>query len=52
MLKMVDQVNTENASEVGTIHEEARVLRLCPNGRYVLTGGSKGDVCIWHVFRR
>ena len=52
VLKMVDQVNIENASEVGTIHEEARVLRLCPNGRYVLTGGSKGDVCIWHVFRR
>ena len=52
VVRMVDQVNTENTSEVQTVHEEARVMRVCPNGRYVLTGGTKGDICLWAIKRR
>jgi WD40 repeat protein len=49
---MVDFVNPENTSEVQTIHEEVTVLKMCPNGRYVITGGHKGDVCLWNIKRR
>jgi WD40 repeat protein len=52
VLKMIDFVNTENTSEILTIHSEAQVIKICPNGRYVLTGGSNGDICIWQVKRR
>lgn len=52
LLKMIDFVNVENTSEIMTIHEEAKVLKMCPNGRYILTGGSSGDVCIWNIKRR
>lgn len=46
---MIDLVNEENTTEVSTIHEEVRMMKLCPNGKYVMTGGSKGDVCIWNL---
>lgn len=49
---MIDFINTENTSEIATIHEEVKVMRVCPNGRYVLTGGTKGDICIWAIKRR
>jgi hypothetical protein len=40
VLKMIDSVNIENTSEIRTTHEEVKVMKICPNGRYVLTGGS------------
>lgn len=46
---MIDMVNSENSSEIQTIHEESKIMKICPNGRYILTGGSKGDICIWNV---
>lgn len=49
---MIDFVNTENTSEIATIHDEAKVMKICPNGRYILTGGSKGDICIWQIKKR
>jgi WD40 repeat protein len=52
VLKMIDMVNSENTSEIMTTHEQAASMKICPNGRYVLTGGSKGDICIWRVQKR
>jgi len=46
-LKMIDLVNEENNSQILTIHEAVKVFKICPNGRYILTGGDKGDICIW-----
>jgi len=48
-MKMIDLVNEENTSEIKTIHEESKLLKVCPNGRYILTGGDKGDICIWSI---
>jgi WD40 repeat protein len=52
VLKMVDMVNLDNTSQIETIHEEVAVMKMCPNGRYVITGGNKGDVCVWNIKRR
>jgi WD40 repeat protein len=51
VIKMIDSVNEENTSSILTIHEEAKTLTVCPNGKYLITGGSKGDICIWAVNR-
>ena len=48
----IDQVNEENRSEILTTHEEARSMKLCPNGRYVVSGGSRGDIAVWSVKKR
>lgn len=24
-------------------------MKLCPNGKYVITGGNHGDVCMWEI---
>ena len=46
---MVDLVNEENTTDTMTIHEEVKMMKLCPNGKYVMTGGSKGDICLWNL---
>lgn len=46
---MIDLVNEQNSSEIQTIHEEARIMRVCPNGRYVITAGAQGDIAIWNI---
>ena len=51
-LVTVDAVNDENRSARETTHEEAKAMKICPNGRYVLTGGSRGDVAIWSLKKR
>ena len=48
-IKMIDVINEENTCEIKTIHEEAKILKICPNGRYLFTGGDKGDICIWNI---
>lgn len=48
-LKMMDTINPVNTTEIKTIHEEAKIMRVCPNGKYILTGGNKGDIAIWNV---
>lgn len=52
VLKMIDMVNSENTSEIRTTHEQASCMKICPNGRYVLTGGARGDVCLWSINKR
>ena len=50
-IKMIDFVNESNFARVVTIHDEVANLKVCPNGRYLLTCGHKGDVIIWSVRR-
>jgi len=48
---MVDFVNEGNRNEVHTMHESVRTLKVCPNGRYLLTAGERGDIAIWGITR-
>ena len=50
-VKMVDFVNEANYTKMETIHDEVKAMKVCPNGRYVITSGDKGDVIIWSVRR-
>ena len=48
---MIDFVNEKNFSSLKTIHDCVKSLKVCPNGRYVLTAGDKGDVIVYSVRR-
>jgi hypothetical protein len=48
---MIDFVNESNTTEVATLHDRVRSLKVCPNGRYLITAGEKGDIAIWGVKR-
>jgi hypothetical protein len=50
-LQQLDFVNESNTVVVKTMHERARNLKVCPNGRYLLTAGNRGDIAIWSVTR-
>ena len=52
VVKMIDMVNTENTSEIMTTHEEVKIMKVCYNGTYILTGGSRGDICLWNIKKR
>jgi WD40 repeat protein len=52
VVKLIDTVNPENTSEILTTHEEVKLMRVCYNGRYILTGGSRGDICLWSIKKR
>jgi len=48
---MVDFVNESNTTQIKTMHESVKSLKVCPNGRYLLTAGARGDIAIWSVTR-
>jgi len=48
---MIDFVNESNTTEVKTLHERVRSLKVCPNGRYLITAGERGDIAVWGVKR-
>ena len=48
---MIDFVNEKNFTSLKTIHDSVKLLKVCPNGRYVLTAGDKGDIIIYSVKR-
>ncbi len=48
-IKLIDTVNDENSCEVRTIHDEVCEMRICPNGKYLITGGNKGDVALYSL---
>lgn len=50
-IMMIDFVNDSNRNEVHTMHEQVKTLKVCPNGRYLLTAGIKGDIAVWSVRR-
>lgn len=49
---MVDFVNESNTTSVMTMHQGVKTLKVCPNGRYLLTAGSRGDIAVWNVIRQ
>lgn len=50
-LVMIDFVNEANFTKIDSIHDELKDLKVCPNGRYVLTAGDKGDIIVYSVRR-
>ena len=50
-LRMIDFVNEANQTEIKTIHDCLKSMKVCPNGRYVLTGGDKGDLILYSIRR-
>lgn len=48
-IKLIDFMNEANTSTVETMHEELTTMKVCPNGRYVLTAGNHGDVSLWSI---
>ncbi len=48
---MIDFVNESNTTSIVTMHEQVKTIKVCPNGRYLLTAGTKGDIAIWAVKR-
>jgi len=51
-IRLIDMVNTENFTEMQTTHEEVKIMKVCYNGRYILTGGSGGDISLWNIKKR
>ena len=45
-------MNEANQAEIQTTHEEITAMKICPNGRYVLTGGNLGDVSLWAIRKK
>lgn len=50
-IQMIDFVNESNTTSIVTMHEQVKMIKVCPNGRYLLTAGTKGDIAIWAVKR-
>ena len=50
-IQMIDFVNESNTTSIQTMHECVKTLKVCPNGRYLLTGGIRGDIALWSVTR-
>lgn len=48
-IKLIDFMNEANQSRIETMHEELKCMKVCPNGRYILTGGTKGDISLWAI---
>lgn len=51
-VKLIDFMNEANQASIQTLHEELTSMKVCPNGRYILTAGNRGDVCLWSVNKR
>ena len=50
-VRMIDFVNEANQARIKTIHDQVKSIKVCPNGRYVISGGDKGDVILYSVRR-
>lgn len=51
-LVLIDYMNEENKTTVQTMHDELKTMKVCPNGRYVLTGGNRGDITLWTIKKK
>jgi len=51
-LKLIDYMNEENQTHIQTMHEELQSMKVCPNGRYVMTGGNRGDITLWAIHKK
>lgn len=45
--RAIDTLNEENVLLVNTSHDEITQIEISPNGRYIITGGNRGDVILW-----
>ena len=45
-------MNENNQAKIQTLHEDLKTMKVCPNGRYVLTAGNRGDVSLWQVKKK
>ena len=45
-------MNEDNQTSVKTMHDQLTTMKICPNGRYVLTGGNRGDVILWKIDKK
>lgn len=48
---MLDFINEQNTTEVRTMHESVKTLKVCPNGKYLLTAGERGDIALWSILK-
>jgi WD40 repeat protein len=48
-IRLIDFMNEANQSTIETMHEDLTTMKVCPNGRYVLTGGNRGDISLWSI---
>uniref|UniRef100_A0A7S3CLA5 Uncharacterized protein n=1 Tax=Strombidium rassoulzadegani TaxID=1082188 RepID=A0A7S3CLA5_9SPIT len=51
-IKLIDYVNEANYSSTETMHEQLTSVKVCPNGKYILSGGNRGDVYLWSVTKK
>jgi WD40 repeat protein len=51
-VKLIDYMNEDNQAEIMTMHEKLTTMKVCPNGRYLLTGGNRGDVSVWKIEKK
>lgn len=51
-IKLIDYMNEANQASIQTMHEELTCMKICPNGRYVLTAGNRGDVSLWSINKK
>lgn len=51
-IKLIDFMNEENQASIQTLHDELTTMKICPNGRYVLSAGNRGDVCLWSINKK
>ena len=51
-IKLIDFMNEENQSATETMHEDLKSIKVCPNGRYVLSGGNRGDLSLWNIKKK
>jgi WD40 repeat protein len=47
--KVIDPLNEENMIKVKTTHNEITEIEVSPDGKFVLTGGTEGDVVLWKI---
>ena len=45
-------MNEDNQAEIMTMHQKLTTMKVCPNGRYVLTGGNRGDCMLWKIDKK
>ena len=48
-IKLLDFMNEKNQSDIQTMHQELKCIKVCPNGRYVISGGDQGDISLWKI---
>ena len=51
-IKLIDYMNEANFASTETMHEQLTTVKVCPNGKYILSGGNRGDLSLWAVSKK